>query len=226
LTIAELLILLQELHSNVPQYQFQILFERPAFFAHIQPNLRGLLRRNIMTAENQTIGDIMLSLSAFPCMKESATVQEAILQLRSFCPMGSAVPCGFSELMVVDEKGGLVGRVTHQGILRVLFSSLFHSVDNKNFENQTDEFSDLATLLDGVMLKEGAHHLNASLSKVVERGIKVLPATYDLIHAMSVMVICKETSLPVEENGKLVGVVRLAEVFGALGDQLMAKNCK
>lgn len=179
-----------------------------------------------MTATTQTVGDIMMPLFAFPCMKESATVQEAILQLRSFCPMGSTVPCGFSELMVVDEKGGLVGRVTHQGILRVLFSSLFHGVDIKNFTGKTAEFSDLTTLLNGIMLKEGGHHLNSSLSAVVERGIKVLPATYDLIHAMSVMVICKETSLPVEENGKLVGVVRLAEVFGALGDQLMAKNCK
>jgi hypothetical protein len=43
---------------------------------------------------------------------------------------------------------------------------------------------------------------------------------------MSVTVICKETVLPVEENGKLVGVVKLAEVFGALGDKLIAMNYK
>lgn len=179
-----------------------------------------------MSTENQTVRDIMMPLSGFPCMKESGTVQEAIQQLRSFCPIGSSGPCGFSELMVVDENGGLVGRVTQQGILRVLFSSLLDGVDIKKFEGKTAEFSDLTTLLNGVMLKEGVNHLNASLSKVIEKGIRVLPATYDLIHTMSVMVICKETVLPVEEDGKLVGVVKLAEVFGALGDKLIGMNCK
>jgi hypothetical protein len=43
---------------------------------------------------------------------------------------------------------------------------------------------------------------------------------------MSVMVIMKETVLPVEENGKLCGVVKIAEVFGALGDKLISMNSK
>jgi len=175
---------------------------------------------------NQTVKDIMLPLSAFPCMKENGTVQEAIVQLRSFCPIGSSGPCGFSELMVVDDKGGLVGRVTQQGILRVLFSTLLDPVEVKVYEGKTVAFDDLATLLNGVMLKEGVNHLNSSLTKVIEKGVRVLPVSTDLIHAMSAMVICKETVLPVEENGKLVGVVKLAEVFAALGDKLIAMNGK
>lgn len=88
-------------------------------------------------------------------MKESGTVLEAIEQLRSFCPLGSSGPCGFSELMVVDYQGGLVGRVTQQGILRVLFSSLLDIADIKAFEGNTIEYSELTTLLNGVMLKKG-----------------------------------------------------------------------
>lgn len=179
-----------------------------------------------MSNENQTVRDIMLPLSAFPCLKESGTVQEAIQQLRSFCPIGSSGPCGFSELMVVDDNGGLIGRVTQQGILRVLFSTLLDTVDIKKFEGKTAEYSDLSTLLNGVLIKEGVNHLNASLTKVIEKGVRVLPAETELIHAMSVMVINKETVLPVEENGKLVGVVKLAEVFGALGDKLISINSK
>jgi CBS domain-containing protein len=179
-----------------------------------------------VSTENQTVRDIMIPLSGFPCMKESGTVQEAIQQLRSFCPIGSSGPCGFSELMVVDDKGGLIGRVTQQGILRVLFSTLLDTVDIKNFEGKTAGYSDLSTLLNGVLIKEGVNHLNASLTKVIEKGVRVLPASTELIHAMSVMVINKETVLPVEENGKLVGVVKLAEVFGALGDKLISMNSK
>ena len=168
----------------------------------------------------------MLPLSAFPCLKESSTVQEAIQQLRSFCPIGSTGPCGFSELMVVDEKGGLIGRVTQQGILKVLFSTLLEPLDIKAFEGKTTSYSDLSTLLNGIMLKEGVNHLNASLSKVIERGIRVLPASTDLIHAMAIMVINKETVLPVEENGTLVGAVKLSEIFGAIGDKLVQINSK
>jgi hypothetical protein len=177
-----------------------------------------------VSTENQRVRDIMMPLSAFPCMKESGTVQQAIQQLRSFCPVGSSAPCGFSELMVVDDIGGLLGRVTQQGILRVLFSTLLDNVDIKRFEGKTAEYSDLTTLLNGVMLKEGVNHLNASLAGVIEKGIRVLPAATDLIHAMSVMVICKEAALPVEENGKLAGVVKLTEIFAALGDKLIEMN--
>ncbi|KAB2890504.1 MAG: CBS domain-containing protein [Desulfobulbaceae bacterium] len=179
-----------------------------------------------MSTEIQTVRDIMLPLSAFPCMKESGTVQEAIQQLRSFCPIGSSGPCGFSELMVVDDHGGLIGRVTQQGILRVLFSTLLDPIDIKSFEGKTPPYSDLTTLLNGVLIREGVNHLNASLTRVIEKGIRVLPATTDLVHAMSIMVINRETVLPVEENGKLAGVVKLSEVFGALGDKLIAMNTK
>jgi len=179
-----------------------------------------------VSTANQTVRDIMMPLSAFPCMKESGTVQEAIQQLRSFCPIGSSGPCGFSELMVIDDKGGFIGRVTQQGILRVLFSTLLNTADIKAFEGKTAEYSDLTTLLNGVMLKEGVNHLNASLAKVIEKNVRVLSASSDLIHAMSPMVICTETVLPVTENDKLVGVVKLAEVFGALGDKLIAMNGK
>jgi hypothetical protein len=179
-----------------------------------------------VTTENQTVRDIMIPLSGFPCLKESGTVQEAIQHLRSFCPIGSSGPCGFNELMVVDDKGGLIGRVTQQGILRVLFSTLLDPVDIKAFEGKTIEYSDLTTLLNGVMMKEGKNHLQAPVTKVIEKGIRVLPATSDLIHAMAVMVILKETVLPVEANGKLCGVVKLAEIFGALGDKLISMNSK
>jgi CBS-domain-containing membrane protein len=168
----------------------------------------------------------MIPLSAFPCLQESGTVREAIQQLRSFCPIGSSGPCGFNELMVVNNQGGLVGRVTQQGILRVLFSTLLDAVDIKRFEGRTSEFSDLSTLLEDVMMKEGTSHLNAPVSRVIEKDIRVLPASTDLIHAMSVMVIGKETVLPAEENGKLCGVVKLAEIFGALGDKLISMNSK
>jgi CBS domain-containing protein len=184
------------------------------------------MEEEIVTTENQTVRDIMIPLSGFPCLKETATVQEAIQQLRSFCPLGSSGPCGFNELMVVDDKGGLIGRVTQQGILRVLFSTLLDPVETKIFEGKISEFSELTTLLNGVMMKEGAHHLNASLVKVIEKGIRVLPAKMDLVQAMSVMVIMKETVLPVEENGRLCGVVKLSEIFGALGDKLISMNSK
>lgn len=166
----------------------------------------------------------MIPLTGFPRMTESGTVQEAIQQLRSFCPLGSSGPCGFTELMVVDNQGGLVGRVTQQGILRVLFSTLLGSVDVKRFEGIKVEYSDLTTLLNGVMIREGINHLNAPLTNVIERDIRVLPADTDLVHAMSTMVLLRETVLPVEDGGKLVGVVKLAEIFGALGDLLLSMN--
>lgn len=177
-----------------------------------------------MSTNNTTIRDIMLPLSGFPCLAQTATVEEAIRQLHSFCPVGASGPCGFNELMVVDDQGGLVGRITPQGVLRVLFSTLLESVDVKRFEGVKVEYSDLTTLLNGVILREGSNHLHAPLSSVIERPAKILAPDDNLLHAMSCMVILKETSLPVAEGGKLVGVVQLTEIFSRIGDLLFTMN--
>lgn len=179
-----------------------------------------------MSTEKQIIRDIMIPLAGFPCLKENSTVLEAIQQMRSFCPVSSSEPCGFNELMVVNDKGELVGRVTQQGILRVLFSTLLDPVGIKSFEGRTQEYSDLSTLLNGVLMREGVNHLNAGVTKVIEKEIRVLPTTTDLIQAMSIMVLCGETVLPVEEQGILCGVVKLADIFGAIGDTLIEINNK
>ncbi|OGR17256.1 MAG: hypothetical protein A2X81_11500 [Desulfobacterales bacterium GWB2_56_26] len=179
-----------------------------------------------MNTQNQAVRDIMIPLAGFPCLKESGTVQEALQKLRSFCPLNGPSPCGFSELLVVDEKGELVGRITQQGILRVLFSSLLDSINIKPFEGKTMDYSDLAILLDGVLMKEGANHLKSSVARVIERGLRVMPASTDLIHAMSIMVLGNETVMPVEENQKLVGVVKLVQVLSALGDKLISPEAR
>ncbi len=173
-----------------------------------------------------TVRDIMIPLSGFPRMTESGTVREAIQRLRSFCPLGNAAPCGFGELMVVDRAGYLVGRVTQQGILRVLFSSLLDAAGIKSFEGKMADYSDLATLLNGALIREGVNHLDADLTSVIETGTRELAPDTDLIHAMSVMVLGRETVMPVTENKKLIGIVKLAEVFGALGELLTQQNSK
>lgn len=133
-------------------------------------------------------------------------------------------PCGFGELLVVDGQGKLVGRVSQQGILRVLFSSLLDPVNVSPFEGRIMDYSDLAILLDEVLIKEGVNHLSASVNKVIERDIRTLPATTDIIHATAIMVLGKETVLPVEEGGKLVGVVKLVQLLGVLGDMLISMS--
>ena len=58
-------------------------------------------------------------------------------------------------------------------------------------------------MLNGVLIKEGVNHLNAGVSSVIEKGIKILPTSGDLIQAMSIMVMGGETVLPVEEQDTL-----------------------
>lgn len=166
----------------------------------------------------------MIPLASFPCMRETGTVQEALQKLRSFCPINSSGPCGFSELMVINDRSELVGRVTQLGILRVLFSSLLDSISLKPFQGRTVDYSDLAILLDEVLIKEGVSHLTSSLARVIEKGIRTLPVSTDLVHAMSIMVLGQETVLPVEENRKIVGVVKLVQILGVLGDKLIAEE--
>lgn len=171
-----------------------------------------------------TVQTIMLPVTEFPTLFQTSSVRMAIERLRSFCPLGASAPCGFTELMVIDEQGRFLGRVTQQSILKVLFSSLLRAADETPFAGRLPEHSDLATLLDGVLLQEGMYHLDSPLTAVIEREVRPLSITTDLLQAMAVMVLGQETVLPVEDDGKLVGIVKLAEIFGAIGDQLTSGN--
>lgn len=174
-----------------------------------------------MATDTTPVRELMIPLSGFPTLTEKDTVREAIRQLHSFCPIGGSSPCGFNELMVVDDQGGLVGRITQQNILRVLFSSLLEPVDIKNYSGTIFEYSDLATLLNGVLIRKGVNHLDAGLTSVIERKVRTITPETDLMHAMAVMVLAREQVLPVVEGGKLLGIVHLAEIFAVLGDLLI-----
>ena len=64
----------------------------------------------------------MIPMTGLPCLKENSTIQNnSTTADRVVCPIGSSGPCGFNELMVVNDKGGLVGRVTQQGIFESFF---------------------------------------------------------------------------------------------------------
>jgi hypothetical protein len=73
-----------------------------------------------VSTDGQTVRDMMISLSGFPCLKGNGTVQEAVPQLRSFCPIGGSGPCGFNALMVVAENCKLIGVVNFPKIFGAL----------------------------------------------------------------------------------------------------------
>ena len=170
------------------------------------------------------VREIMTPLASFPCLAETSTIGDAVRMLRSYCPLDRSEPCGYNELLVVDGGGRLLGRVSQQGMLHGLFSSLLPTNDVKAFSGKLQGFSDLTTLLDAVLLEKGQHHLQDSIVPVIEKGLRPLPATATLLHAMAVMVLSKETVLPVEDNGTVCGVVKLSQIFAAIGDALLARQ--
>ncbi len=102
---------------------------------------------------------------------------------------------GFRRLPVVDSEGRLVGIVTYNDLLKVR-------------AQQADEAARQAAVLgDGVLIR---------VREVMTSPVVSIPAEYPLEEAARVMIEHHITSLPVIEEGRVVGIITATDIFKTL----------
>lgn len=168
-----------------------------------------------MTTQMPTVKELVVPLEQFPHLGSEESVHEAVGQLFSHTEGGSG-KLMFEELIVINAKDQYVGRLTVQGILTCFFPTLFDLGQKKVFAGKTDNYTDLAILLEDSFQAECKRQGALPVRQFMVPPHKSIKADMHPLHAAEIMMAEKETCLPVVEDGALIGVVRLIDIFRTL----------
>lgn len=156
--------------------------------------------RDIMTKEFDTI-------------LPAATIKETVSLLR--CGRRGDERKGVSALMVVDEKGKLVGLITMNHILKAIIP----------FYMEMAHLSEFAW--EGLFEKMCHKIQDKKVSELMERKVVTIGPGINLIEITEIMAKNRIRRLPVVEDDRVIGIVYRKDLFFRIVDTMLDKEgCK
>ena len=163
---------------------------------------------------NTTVKDLIIPLEQFPHVHSEAPVHEAVGLL--FSHVNGNGRLQYDELLVISADNQYVGRLTVRGILTCYFPTLFATGDKQIFAGKKEKFSDLAILMEDSFQAECKRQGALPVRDFMAPPLKSIKAGMHPLHAAEIMMNENETCLPVVEDGILIGLVRLIDIFHTL----------
>ena len=163
---------------------------------------------------NTTVKDLIIPLEQFPHVQSEAPVHEAVGLL--FSHVNGNGRLQYDELLVINADNQYVGRLTVRGILTCYFPTLFATGDKQIFAGKKEKFSDLAILMEDSFQAESKRQGALPVRDFMAPPLKSIKAGMHPLHAAEIMMNENETCLPVVEDGILIGLVRLIDIFHTL----------
>lgn len=161
--------------------------------------------------EDKKVKDLLIPLANYPHLPYWATLQDALVQLIS------ASEPGMDTILVFNEAYRLVGILTQVDILRAIEPKLSQHPD----QGVTVSLDPL--LLWDSLLSTGTKERLQQPIKACMSPAKVLVKGDDsILKASYLMLNEKQEMLPVQEKEKIIGVVRISDVFRAIISSLLA----
>jgi CBS domain-containing protein len=156
-----------------------------------------------------TIRDIYHPLAEYPHIRDTAILQEAFAVLHGAYSTGKR----FRHLLVLDAQDHLVGVLDIHDLLHGLFPDYLRAGEHQHFEGAQPEFPALTLIWQetcATQCKEAAQNpikgFMAPVPPSVKLGDPITLAAY-------LMVIHNSSVLPVVDDGRVAGVVRVIDVF-------------
>ena len=178
------------------------------------------------------IDDLMVPLSEYATVTVGATLHEAILALETAQEEFDQTKYRHRAILVLDKTGTVVGKISQHAALKALepqylkmssSSSAAHYGFSVTFLNDLQEqYSLLDGALENICQKAAKMKVENFMSKLSEWEFIDLGASLD--KAIHLLVMGHHQSLLVKQAGKVVGVLRLTDVFAAVFQIL--KTCE
>ncbi len=166
-----------------------------------------------MTAQNQIVKDFIVPISRYPHLRESQTLGEAVQTLLSYT-CGNEGRLQYAGILITDKDNQLAGFLNLQTILRALDSRLANTP--RGFEGKGGKYPDLAILWEESFFSKCSEKNNTPISDFMISPETVVKGNDPLLKALSIMLHSNEIVLPVNEEGSIIGVIRLEEIFTAI----------
>lgn len=167
-----------------------------------------------MHKKSSAIRDIAIPLDRYPHLNENETMQEAINLFLSF-PTGEDNIC-YSKLLVVNDDHQLVGRLSRIDIMQGLAPRLMDAAKIDKFEGKETEYPNLAFLYEDSTFADCGKNQTQPIKSLMQPINFSLSADTPILKAIVMMTHRNNFNVPVTDNGAIIGVLRLEDVFKAM----------
>ena len=165
-----------------------------------------------MASDNPVVRDLVIPLEDFPHLNENQTLHDAVEVLLSYT-CGEYNRIRYAELLILNDRNQLSGRVTLQNILLNLDPRLKEASKVKGFEGKGAGFLDLIILWEDsffVECRKWSHILIKDLMSPIKHIVK---GSDPVLKALAIMTNTQNLVLPAIDEGRIIGVIRLKEIF-------------
>jgi len=161
------------------------------------------------------IRDLIIPLDRYPHLNENQTMQEAVQTFMSFRneQQGGLL---YTVLLVVNDQNQLVGRLSMLDILHGLAPALLKAKKADKFEGKGEEYPNLAFLYEDSTFATCGANQNKPIKPLQQPIDFSLPADTHILKALIMMSHRNNFSVPVTDNGDIIGVLRLEEIFDSM----------
>jgi CBS-domain-containing membrane protein len=165
--------------------------------------------------KTSVIRDIVIPLNRYPHLNESQTLQEAIQVFMNFRVEQQNHPC-YAGLLVVNDQNQLVGKLSLIDIMHGLVPRLVDAHKVEKFEGRDAEYPNLAFLYEDSTFTECGKNQQKSVKPLLQAVDFSLPADTHILKALVMMTHRNDFNVPVTDNGSIIGILRLEEIFKAM----------
>jgi CBS domain-containing protein len=183
--------------------------------------------------KSYSIKDLMVPLSEYATVSENATLYEAILSLEEAQEKFEDKHTRYRHraVLVLDKGGQVIGKISQIDALKALEpkyqdmiqgeGSQRYGFTKKFMKSMLDDYNLFANPLDDICRKAGEQNVKVFMSTPTEGEYVPQDVTLDV--AIHQLVMGHHQSLLVTAGDKIVGILRLTDVFAALFHKM--KEC-
>ncbi len=168
-----------------------------------------------MGSDNPVVRDLVIPLDKYPHLKENNTLHEAVAVITSYTSVEDD-RITYAELLVLNDRNQLIGHATLQNILQSLNPRLQDGSMVKKFAGKKSEFPDLTYIWEESFFMECKKRTNILIRDFMSPIKHSLKGSDPVLMALLIMINTKDTVLPVTDEDRVIGVIRLKEIFKAV----------
>lgn len=169
-----------------------------------------------MSSDNTDVKNVMIPIGQYPCIKGDEAIGNGVGLILAQCSADN-LHLHYEEILVIDSKDQLAGILDVTGILTSFFPSILGKSPNLVYVGKKQSFTDLSVLLEDHFRVECKRQAAVPVNQYMRKPHRSIDASMHILHALEIMIKDQEKTLPVTQNGILLGAVRVTDIFRVLG---------
>jgi Mg/Co/Ni transporter MgtE len=168
--------------------------------------------------DHPVVRDHIIALDGYPHLQDDQTLHDAVEVIKSYTHSAEA-RLAYSELFVLDGSRRLVGRVRLQDIIRGIDPRFNGLAKVEKYEGKKTDVTNLVTLWEDSFFEECSKRRTKIIREFMSPVQHAVKMGDSLLKALAIMLSANETVLPVIDNDRVAGVIRLEEIFHTVTSQ-------